>query len=121
MAPVASANVDLVLAAVAAWERRDKPGLLACFSPDFEFVLSGEILDQPLRINGHEEYGRFFDSWLESWETFTFKADQIEDVGADRVLMKTVQHGVSRDGIGVDRVVWFVADISGDAIVRYRA
>lgn len=122
MTEVDSPHIALVLAAVHAWERRDKHALLECFSPDFEFILSGQILDQPLEIHGHEEYARFFDTWLESWETFTFKADRIADLDGDRVLVKTMQHGVSRDeGIGVDRVVWFLADIEDAKIVRYRA
>jgi ketosteroid isomerase-like protein len=118
---VGSANTELVLAAVSAWERRDKEALLDCFSPDFEFRLSGQIPDQPLAIHGHEEYSRFFDSWLESWESFTFAAAEVNEVASDRVLMKTVQHGVTREGVSADRVVWFVADISAGKIVRYQA
>jgi ketosteroid isomerase-like protein len=118
---VTSANCELVSAAVAAWGRGDKTALLACFAPDFEFVLSGQILDQPLEIHGHDEYAQFFDTWLGAWDTFSFSSEQVADVGGSRVLLRTNQHAVSREGLGVDRVVWFVADIAGGVITRYQA
>lgn len=116
-----SANSTLVLAAVDAWGRGDKQALLECFSRDFEFILSGQIPDQPLEIHGHAEYSRFFDSWLASWETFSFAAVRVADVDESRVLLKTTQFGVARDGMTVDRVVWFVADIAAGLITHYRA
>jgi ketosteroid isomerase-like protein len=113
-------NTRLVLTAIDAWERRDKEGLLACFSPDFEFILSGQIPDQPLEIHGHDEYSRFFDTWLASWETFEFATVRIAAVDDARVLVKTTQRGLARDGMRVDRMVWFVADIADGLITRYR-
>lgn len=113
-------NTALVLAAIDAWERRDKEGLLACFSPDFEFILSGQIPDQPLEIHGHDEYSRFFDTWLASWETFEFATVRIAAVDDARVLVKTTQRGLARDGMRVDRMVWFVAEIADSLITRYR-
>jgi ketosteroid isomerase-like protein len=117
---VGNANIDLVLAATDAWERRDKEALLACFSPDFEFILSGQIPDQPLEIHGHDEYSRFFDTWLASWETFEFAALRIAAVDDAHVLLKTTQRGRARDGMRVDRMVWFVADVADGLITRYR-
>jgi ketosteroid isomerase-like protein len=111
----------LVLRAIDAWARRDKDALLACFSPDFAFILSGQIPDQPLEIHGHEEYARFFDTWLASWETFSFAAVQIADVDDRRVLVKTTQTGVARDGMSVDRIVWLLSEVGDDLIVRYQA
>jgi|tagenome__1003787_1003787.scaffolds.fasta_scaffold19763092_1 ketosteroid isomerase-like protein len=118
---MASADCELVSAAVAAWGRGDKAALLACFAPDFEFVLSGQILDQPLEIHGHNEYSQFFDTWLAAWDTFSFSSERVADVGRGRVLLRTNQHAVSREGLGVDRVVWFVADIADGVITRYQA
>ncbi|HEX4717700.1 MAG TPA: nuclear transport factor 2 family protein [Thermoleophilaceae bacterium] len=118
---MASANSTLALAAIDAWAQRDKEALLACFSPDFEFILSGQIPDQPLEIHGHAEYSRFFDTWLASWETFSFAAVRIADVDEACVLLKTTQFGIARDGMKVDRVVWFVADVADGLIARYRA
>jgi ketosteroid isomerase-like protein len=117
---VGDTNTALVLAAIDAWARRDKEAVLACFSPDFEFILSGQIPDQPLEIHGHDEYARFFDTWLASWETFEFATVRIAAVDDARVLLKTTQRGVARAGMRVDRVVWFVADVADGLITRYR-
>ena len=116
-----SADVTLVAGAVAAWDRGDLEALLRHFHPEFSFYLSGQIPGQPLEIHGHDEYVRFFEAWLSSWDSFELTAERIGDIGGGRVLTKTRQVGVGRDGVRTDRVVWFLADIERGRIVRYAA
>jgi ketosteroid isomerase-like protein len=114
-----SPDVRLVAGAIAAWDRADLDALLGHFHPDFDFYLSGRIPGQPLAIHGHEEYSRFFEQWLSSWETFSIATERIAEVCPGRVLVKTCQRGIGRDGVAADRIVWFVADVESGRITRY--
>ena len=111
--------MTLVAGAVAAWDRNDLDALLRHFHPDFDFYLSGTIPGQPLEIHGHDEYTHFFHQWIGIWETFSTTAERIAEVCPGRVLVKTSQRGIGREGVRVNRIVWFVADIERGRITRY--
>lgn len=81
---MAAQRIELVQRAYDAWNRGDLPGLLEHTTEDLEFVPGpGFFLEE--RYDGHDGFRRFWETWLEAWESLTIRTEKIEERG-DRVL-----------------------------------
>ena len=67
-------NVDVVAAALDAFDRRDRDRLVALLDPNVEWELAGFLLDQERVRTGPEEV----------WDYLTFLDEEFEDIRAER-------------------------------------
>ncbi len=67
-------NVDVVAAALDAFDRRDRDRLVALLDPNVEWELAGFFLDQKGVRTGPEEV----------WDYLTFLDEEFEDIRAER-------------------------------------
>ncbi len=67
-------NVEVVAAALDAFDRRDKEGFLALLDPNIQWELAGFLLDQERVRTGPEEV----------WDYLTFLDEEFEDIQAER-------------------------------------
>jgi ketosteroid isomerase-like protein len=76
-----SENVDLVLAAVDAWNRQDLDGFLAFAAPDVEFWASGVFPDFDAVYRGRAGVAEFWRRINEPWDALRVDPEAIEEYG----------------------------------------
>jgi len=98
-------NVEVVRAAIDAYNRGDRETVLAGAAPGFEFDVSRAA--GPLRgVYGVEELRGFWSELAESWESVRIEPHEFLEVG-EHVVVPWTLHAVGRDGIEVQsRVTW---------------
>jgi ketosteroid isomerase-like protein len=107
-------NVEVVRAAMDAYERRDFGTLFASYDPKIEWHIGrlmaqatgsgevGEIGDFDPVYYGHDGIRDFWRSWLAAWETISFDYEEFIDAG-DVVIVLLSQHTRGRaSGIELD-------------------
>jgi ketosteroid isomerase-like protein len=98
-------NVEIVRAAIGAYNRGDWESALKDAGPGFECDLSRALGPQN-DVYGREEMQGFWAEFAEGWESVRIEPDEFIDTGADVVVPLTV-HLAGRDGIEVRaRVTW---------------
>ena len=109
-------NVELVKAAVEAWNRGDWDAMLQDTAPDFELDLSRAI--GPHRgVYNVDQVRRVLEEFTESWESFRVEPHEFIEVG-DLVVEPQTAHLRGRDGIEASATVTFVWTIRDGAIER---
>jgi ketosteroid isomerase-like protein len=98
-------NVEVVRAAIEAYNRGDLESVLMAAPPDFEIDLSRAA--GPLHgVYRLDQVRQFRDEFLESWQSIRIEPHEFIDAGADVVVPWTM-HLIGRDGIEVQaRVTW---------------
>jgi ketosteroid isomerase-like protein len=98
-------NVELVRAAIEAYNRGDLESVLTAAPPDFEIDLSRAA--GPLHgVYRLDQVRQFRDEFAESWQSIRIEPHEFIDAGADVVVPWTM-HLIGRDGIEVQaRVTW---------------
>ncbi len=118
-------NVETVLEAVDAANRRDADAFIACISPDVEWEDEPPDADPfpGLRgtYRGRAEVREWFEAVLEPWESFQVEIEEIIEASADRVVYGELLTGRGK-GSGVDTEVraWEVAWFADGKITRRR-
>jgi ketosteroid isomerase-like protein len=108
--------VEIVRAAITAWNRGDWDAVLKDSAPDFEFDLSRAVgpLHGVFRLDQMRE---FFDDFAETWETLRLEPHAFIEAG-EHVVVPWTMYAEGRDGIeGRTRVTW-VWTIRDGALVR---
>lgn len=73
-------NVEIALAAVDAWNRRDHEAWLALWDEEAEFYpLRAQLEGESYR--GHDGLERFLSDMAEDWEEVRFEIDETQDAG----------------------------------------
>ena len=109
-------NVEIVRAAIDAFNRGDVDGAFKDAAPDFEYDQTRAVgLDGG--VFNLEQFQSLLATFTDSWESFTIGADELIDGGED-VVMPFTNVARGRDGIEVQaRGVW-VWTIRDGSIVR---
>jgi ketosteroid isomerase-like protein len=107
-------NVEIVRAAIDAWNRRDWGGTLKDAAPSFEFDFSRSM--GPGRgVYSLDQMGQYFRELTEAWEYLRLEPDEIIEAGEQVVVPNTLyaQGRDGRDGIEVQARsawVWTIRD-----------
>jgi ketosteroid isomerase-like protein len=84
---VASQSVDILLRAIAAWNRADFDAALADVHPDVEWELARLLPDTDGVYRGHEGVREFWRVFTGAWERISFEPDgPLHEIGDDLVL-----------------------------------
>jgi ketosteroid isomerase-like protein len=109
---VASANVELAIAAFKAFQERDIDAIKAICSPDVEFDWSRRLLD-PVVIRGYQGIQAFFDEVDAIFDEMTFSIDEVLEFGDDVVMVSTGHFRGRSSGVDVTARaanVWTIKD-----------
>ena len=109
-------NVEIVRAAIDAFNRGDVEAAFKDAAPEFEYDQTRAVgMDRG--VFNLDEFRDLLTSFTESWESFTIGADELIDAGED-VVMPFTNLARGRDGIEVQaRGIW-VWTIRDGSIVR---
>ncbi|MEK6252928.1 MAG: nuclear transport factor 2 family protein [Actinomycetota bacterium] len=109
-------NVEIVRAAVDAFNRGDVDAVFKDVSPDFEYDQTRAVgMDRG--VFNLEQFRSLLATFTDTWETVTIGADELIDAGED-VVMPFTNVARGRDGIEVQaRGIW-VWTIRDGSIVR---
>jgi ketosteroid isomerase-like protein len=109
-------NVEIVRAAIDAYNRGDLDAALKDAAPDSEIDMSRAV-GVFRGVYSPNQMRRIWEGWREAWESDQFGADEFIDAG-EHVVTPFTNHLRGRDGIEVTaRGVW-VWTIRDEAIVR---
>ena len=113
---MSEANVEIVRAAIDAYNRGDVDGAFKDAAPDFEYDQTRAVgIDRG--VFNLEEFQSLLAAFTDSWESFTIGADELIDAGED-VVMPFTNLARGRDGIEVQaRGIW-VWTVRDGSIVR---
>ncbi len=107
-------NVEVVREGVDAMNRRDPDGFIACLHPEVVWEERGDVLPGLRGVyRGRGEAQRWFEeAFLEVWESFQIKVEELTGASDDRVFVEAVFAARGR-GSGVETelrfwtVLWF--------------
>ena len=109
-------NVDIVRAAIDAYNRGEWESLLNDADPGFELDLSRA--SGPLHgVYGLDQIRRFWSEFADSWESVRIEPHEFIEAGADVVVPWTL-HVTGRDGIEVQARVTWIWTIRDGAVER---
>ena len=104
-------NVEIVRAAIHAWNRGDWEAALKDAAPSFEFDFSRSV--GPGRaVYSLDQMRGYFHEFVEPWESLRLEADEFIEA-REHVVMPNTLHAKGRDGIEVQArgaLVWTVRD-----------
>jgi ketosteroid isomerase-like protein len=95
-----SENVEIVRAALEAYNRRDLNGLFTDAAPDLEVDLSRAAGPQKGMYKGHAEIRGVLEDFFETWESFRLEPHDFIEEGDDVIVPWTI-HAEGRSGIEV--------------------
>ena len=113
-------NVEIVQAAVEAFNRGGVEALRGFAHPEIEFHEPPEQ-PGPRVARGIDEVIEVWGEFDSAWETHQTEPVEIKAVGEDQVLLVTVEHFVGRDGMEVDAPFAGVVTIRDKKVFRWEA
>lgn len=93
-------NVEIVRAALEAWNRRDWDAALADTAPDVVIDNSGAAGEWRGVHRGRDQVKRLWDAFVEPWESVQTEAEDCIDAG-EQVVARVTGRFLGRDGIEV--------------------
>jgi ketosteroid isomerase-like protein len=109
-------NVEIVRAAIDAYNRGDWEAALKDAAPGFEYDLSRAV--GPLHgVYALDEMRRAMDEFAEPWESLRFEADEFIEVG-EQVVTPFTNYSRGREGIEVQARAAWVWTIRDGSIAR---
>jgi ketosteroid isomerase-like protein len=88
---MASDNLELVRAGIAAFNERGVEGILPLIHPEFEATTPPELASEPDTYRGHDGVRRYFDSFYEAMEEIRWEPHSFDEVGG-RVIVDFTLH-----------------------------
>jgi ketosteroid isomerase-like protein len=104
-------NVEIVQAAIDAWNRGDWDATLKDAAPSFEFDFS-RAMGPAGGVYRLDEMGEYFRQLTEAWESVRLEANEIIEAG-EQVVTPNTLHAQGRDGIELQARsawVWTIRD-----------
>ena len=112
-------NVEIVRAAIEAWNRRDLTTWLALFRSDAEIDWSRARGPFKGVYRGHGEHEAFWDVFWSTFEDVQVETYDVAEAGREVVVSNTA-HMRGRDGIKVTAKSTFVWTVENGQITRFR-
>ncbi len=109
-------NVEIVRAAIDAWNRGDWDAALKDAAPSFEFDFS-RSLGPGRGVYSLDQMGEYFQEFTEAWESLRLEADEFIEAG-EHVVMPNTLHAQGRDGIELQARSAWVWTIHDGSIAR---
>jgi ketosteroid isomerase-like protein len=110
-------NVEIIRAAIDAFNRKDWDAALKDAAPGFELDFSRAIGPQRGIYEGGDQLRRFLAELVEGWESVRFEPHEFLEAG-DLVLATLTLHVKGRDGIELSSSPTMVWTIRDGAVVR---
>jgi ketosteroid isomerase-like protein len=111
-------NVEAVRDAATAFASGDLDRAAEVLAPEVELIPPAEDPDVKDVYRGAEGAREWLDNWLEAWEDFEFRLDDVIDAG-DRVVVIFSQRGRGKtSGVEISNQLAAVATLSGGKVVR---
>jgi ketosteroid isomerase-like protein len=97
-------NIEIVKAIFRGWDDAGVDGMLPFFHKDIEYLPT----EEGATVHGHDGLRRYFERWLEPWETFTVGPTEFL-AGGDYVMNGTAMRARGRgSGVEVEMEYWQV-------------
>src|SRR6266516_1763538 len=112
-------NVEIVRAAIEAWNRRDLTTWLASFRSDAEIDWSRARGPFKGVYRGHGEHEAFWDVFWSTFDDVQVETYDVAEAGCEVVLSNTA-HMRGREGIKVTAKSTFVWTVENGQITRFR-
>jgi ketosteroid isomerase-like protein len=110
-------NVEIVRAALDAYNGDDRDAAFKDMAPDFELDMSRAISPDQRGIYGPDQMRQFWDALVEPFESHRIDAEEFIEVG-EQVIVPITAYARGRDGIEVTARNAIVYTIRDGAIVR---
>jgi ketosteroid isomerase-like protein len=117
-------NVDVILKAVEAVNRRDADAFVAGVSPDVEWETNPEMVGLGGIYHGRAGVRAFFEHLfgLETWESIHVEVEEITEASDDRVLLGLLAKARGRgSGVPTEGLLWQVFWFAEGLITRRQA
>jgi ketosteroid isomerase-like protein len=115
---VAQADVDVVCRSHEAFRRRDLDAFVDYMDPDVEFT--SLVLEVEGAYRGHEGVRSWWNDILAVFPDWQPQVEDAREVG-DRVVLRVRAEGAGTgSGIGLDRVIWQVAEVRDGRLKAWR-
>ena len=113
-------NVEIIRSAVEAFNSEGPEAAgRTFFADDVEFHDPPDS-PSPRVARGREEVRSQFNSFNETWEQHTTEPQEIRAVGADKVLLVSVEHFTGRDGIELDAPSASIFTLRDGRVIRWQ-
>ncbi len=120
-AGVSQQNVEVVKAAIDAFNREDWDALFQAAAAGFEFDMS-RGKGPGSGLYGLDQFRRFLDEFAGSWESVRFEPHEFIEAG-DFVVVPQTTHARGRDGIELEArptLVWTIRDGAVERVSLYQ-
>jgi ketosteroid isomerase-like protein len=118
------ANIALVNHGLAAFSRGDFDAAVVDMHPDIEWHVAFQLPDMPPDKTvyvGPEEIRRLWAAFRSAWERLTVDVEEVLEDSDDLVVVRARFVGKAGDsGIEVDRLIFYVFELSGGKLKRLR-
>jgi ketosteroid isomerase-like protein len=118
----AQANVEVVKAVIAAFNRGDWDAALSYAAWDFKVDTSRDLNEWRGVYETPERVRRALEGFYEPWESWRIEVDELIEVGEDTVVTRQTGYFRGRDGIEVTtrtNWVWTFRDGAGSGFASY--
>jgi ketosteroid isomerase-like protein len=115
---VSQENVELILRGFALWNAREFEATLELMDPEVEWRTGGVLPDVDDVYYGHDGVRRFWEDFMEPWETISIEPLQVSADG-DEVVMLARFRARGREGIGVDLTAGQRYTVRSGKVVRF--
>jgi ketosteroid isomerase-like protein len=114
-------NIDVILKAVEALNRRDADAFAACVSPDVEWETNRKMVGLGGTYRGRAGVRDFFEDLfgLETWESIDVEVEEVTEASDDRVLAGMLARTRGRgSGVPTELHLWQVFWFAESLITR---
>jgi ketosteroid isomerase-like protein len=110
-------NVEVMRRGIDAWNRGDRDGWLAAFSPEAEWHTTGRFADQGV-YRGREGLAAYWEEFREDMEELSSSVSEIRAIGDKVYIAATATGRGKRSKAAFDVPVWFVTTVRDGMVVR---
>ena len=114
-------NLEIVRQSLEAFNSKGVDGLASFWHPDIEWRAVEGVPDDVGEMHGREALRRYAQDWLDTFDNFTFVAEELLDGADDRVVAVQRITGRARlSGVGTEFRYAVVCTIQDGKIIRGR-
>ena len=104
---------------IAALNRGDADGIASMLDPEVELVPLRAVLDGSV-YRGHDGMRRWLADMSEDWAEFELTAEEVRDLGPERVLVQATMRLRGQSGVALSSAAAWLCDMRGGKVSRIR-